>query len=207
MKTIYFPEGVPLRLLRRLVVLGPVVIAGGSLLLLSDSEALQPVFSDPQGQLVLGVVLIVVGALMGLVGAAGLILRASWKLLSMTIERGGSEVLAETATVERGQHLTVRLNLKALRELTLREARCTLLVEEKPTVGSTHSRRIYEGVVEDTAVKGRSLRAKKKLSCTFEQRVPVNVEPSSERRFWAIEVEVRAKGAPSFLHRRPLTVA
>jgi len=184
-KTIYFPEGVPLRLLKRLVVLGPVLIACGSLLLLSDSEALQAVFSDPQGLFVLSVVLIAVGASMGVIGAAGVVLRASWKLLSMKIERNGSEVLLDAASVKQGDHLTIRLDLKALRASTVREARCILLVEEKTASGSTHGRRIYESVAEDSTVKGQTLRAQRKLSCTFEQRLPVDVEPSSDRRFRA----------------------
>jgi hypothetical protein len=206
-KTIYFPEGVPLRLLKRLVVLGPVLIACGSLPLLIDPEALQHIFSDQQGPFVLGAVLITLGVSMSVIGAVGLVLRESWKLLSMKIEHNGSEVLAETGQVTRGDHLAIRLELKALKASTVQEARCRLLVEEKRTSGSKHSRSVYENVVEDRSVKGQTLRAQKKLSCTFEQPIPLDVEPSSNRCFWSIEVEVGAKGAPRFLHRQSLTVA
>jgi hypothetical protein len=155
---------------------------------------------------VLGVVLITIGVLMGIIGVAGLLLRASWKLLSMTIEHEGSEVLRETP-VSRGGHLIIQLELKPLKDIVVLEARCRLLVEEKSSSGSSHSRHIYENVVEDLAVKGRALRGQKKLSCTFEQRVPLDIEVSSNRCFWSVEVEVSAKGAPTFLHEQSLIVA
>jgi hypothetical protein len=207
MRTIHFPVGVPLRLLKRLVALGLVLVGFGSLLLLTDPKKMQAVFSEPQGPFVLGVVLIALGVSISVVGAAGLILRASWQLSSIEVESSGSKVTGATVTTKRGDLLTIRLGLKALKASTVREARCALVVEEKASSGSTRAQRIYESVAEDATVKGQALQAGKKLSCTFEQRLPVDVEPSSDRRFWAIEVEVRADGAPDFLHRQPLTVA
>jgi hypothetical protein len=206
MKTIYFPEGVPLRLLKRLVILGPALIGLGVFLLSVDSKRFESIIRDPQGQLVLGVVLITLGVLMGVIGTAGSLLRVSWRLLSMTVEHEGSEIGVETP-VKPGTHLAIRLELKALKDLKVSEARCRLLAEEKATPGSSHTRRIYENVVEDSAVKERALRGQKKLSCRFEQRVPVDVEVSSDWCFWSIEVEVAAKGAPRFWHKHPLTVA
>lgn len=206
MKTIYFPEGVPLRLLKRLLVLGPTLFALGVFLLSIDPKRFEDIISDPQGQLVLGVVLITLGVLMGVIGTAGLLLRASWKLHSMTIEHDGSEVSGETP-VARGAHLAIRLELKALKDLEVREGRCRLLAEAKRTSGSSQTRRIYENSVEDVAVKGKALRAQTKLSCAFELWVPLDVEVSSDRCFWSIEVEVAAKGAPRFWHKQSLTVA
>ena len=85
--------------------------------------------------------------------------------------------------------------------------RGTLIEATATVVDIDHARRIYENVAQDATVKGQALQAGKALSCTFEQRLPVDVEPSSDRCFWAVEVEVRAEGAPDFLHRQPLTVA
>ena len=225
MITIQFPDAVKPHMLRRLILLGIVLALAGLALSLYKGDILRDFFSDSQGLFLLKTLLLVIGSVFIVIGFAGLLLRACWQVQSIVIlaKKSGRNVRIESrdmdkdpdedrqiplpSTLRPGDTIEIELKLKVLKNVRIRAAQCRILINKKRTSGGRHSKRIYENEMEDQSVRGRAISRNRVLTCSFEQRLPVNYEASSQLCFWILEMEVKAKGAPDYLQQKLLAVS